>query len=100
MASVLSAVISQRLVPAINGGRVPAVEILTACSATANTLREAKTSMIDNIIQTGVDLGMMSLEMSLASLVKRGLITEEVAMSYSLKTTEMQASLRSLKLNR
>jgi len=100
LASVLSAVISQRLVPSINGGRVPAVEILTASSATANTIREAKTFMIDNIIQTGVDLGMMSLEMSLASLVKKGLITEETAMSYSLKPTEMQASLRSLKINK
>ncbi|HNY04657.1 MAG TPA: PilT/PilU family type 4a pilus ATPase [Candidatus Woesebacteria bacterium] len=100
LASVLSAVISQRLVPAINGGRVPAVEILTASNATANTIREAKTFMIDNIIQTGVDLGMMSLEMSLASLVKKGLITEETAMSYSLKPTEMQANLRSLKINK
>jgi twitching motility protein PilT len=100
LASVLSAVISQRLVPSINGGRVPAVEILTASNATANTIREAKTFMIDNIIQTGVDLGMMSLEMSLASLVKKGLITEETAMSYSLKPTEMQASLRSLKINK
>lgn len=99
LASVLSAVISQRLVPAINGGRVPAVEILTASPATSNTIREGKTFMIDNIIQTGVDLGMMSLETSLARLVKKGLIAEEVAMSYALKPVELQSNLRNLRLN-
>ncbi|HWS48708.1 MAG TPA: type IV pilus twitching motility protein PilT [Candidatus Methanoperedens sp.] len=94
LASVLSAVISQRLVPAINGGRVPALEILTACTATSNTIRESKTFMIDNIIQTGADLGMVSLEMSLARLVKKGIITEEVAMSYALKPSDLQNNLR------
>lgn len=99
LASVLSAVISQRLIPAINGGRVPAAEILTACPALSNTIREGKTFMIDNIIQTGVDMGMVSLEMSLARLVKKGLISEEVALSYSTKPSELQSSLRSLKQN-
>jgi len=98
LASVLSAVISERLIPSISGGRVPAVEILTANPATANIIRESKTFMIDNIIQTGADVGMISLEMSLAKLVKQGLITEDVAMSYALKPVELQSSLRSLKL--
>ncbi|MBU1117443.1 type IV pilus twitching motility protein PilT [Patescibacteria group bacterium] len=98
LASVLSAVVSQRLVPSVDGGRVPALEILTACAATANTIREGKTFMIDNIIQTGVDLGMISLEMSLARLVKRGIVAEEVALSYSNKPVELQSSLRNLRL--
>lgn len=97
LASVLSAVISQRLVPAINGGRIPALEILTASSATANTIREGKTFMIDNIIQTGADMGMVSLEMSLARLVKKGLVAEEVALSFAVKQGEFQNNLRSLK---
>lgn len=99
LASVLSAVISQRLVPSTNGGRVPAAEILTACPALSNTIREGKTFMIDNIIQTGIDMGMVSLEMSLARLVKKGLVSEEVAMSYALKASDLQSSLRSLKQN-
>ncbi|MFA6007213.1 MAG: type IV pilus twitching motility protein PilT [Candidatus Shapirobacteria bacterium] len=99
LASVLSAVISQRLIPTINGGRVPALEILTASGATSNTIREGKTFMIDNIIQTGVDLGMVSLEMSLAKLVKKGIVSEEVAMSFALKPSDFQNNLRSLKLN-
>lgn len=98
LASVLSAVISQRLIPMINGGRVPALEILTACTATSNTIREAKTFMIDNIIQTSSDLGMISLEMSLAKLVKKGLVAEDVAMSYALRPTELQNNLRNIKL--
>ena len=55
--------------------------------------------MIDNIIQTGIDLGMISLELSLARLVKAGKISEEVAMSYALKPADLQNNLRSLKLN-
>ncbi len=98
LASVLSAVISQRLVPTISGERVPAVEVLTACTATANTIREAKTFMIDNIIQTGADLGMVSLEMSLARLVKKGIVAEEVAMSYAIRPGELQNNLRNIKL--
>jgi twitching motility protein PilT len=99
LASVLSAVISQRLIPTINGGRVPALEILTASAATANTIREGKTFMIDNIIQTGVDVGMISLETSLAKLVKDGVVSEEIALSYALKPADFQSSLRSLKSN-
>ncbi|MFA5025380.1 MAG: PilT/PilU family type 4a pilus ATPase [Candidatus Shapirobacteria bacterium] len=98
LASVLSAVISQRLIPTINGGRVPALEILTACTATANTIREAKTFMIDNIIQTGADLGMVSLEMSLARLVKKGIVAEDVAMSYALRPSDLQNNLRNVHL--
>ncbi|MBP6989194.1 type IV pilus twitching motility protein PilT [Candidatus Shapirobacteria bacterium] len=99
LASVLSAVVSQRLVPLLKGGRVPAFDILTASAATANTIREGKTFMIDNIIQTGADLGMISLETSLAHLVKNGLVSEEVAMSYALKPSELQNKLRSIKSN-
>lgn len=98
LASVLSAVVSQRLVPTINGERIPALEILTACTATANTIREAKTFMIDNIIQTGSDLGMVSLEMSLARLVKKGIVAEDVAMSYALRPSDLQNNLRNLKM--
>ena len=93
-ASVLTAVVSQRLVPAINGGRIPAVEILIATPAVKNSIREGKTFMVDTIIETSADVGMISLETSLASLVKTGKITEEMAMSYSLRPAELQSRLR------
>lgn len=98
LASVLTAVISQRLVPTINGGRVPAFEILIATPAVKNAIREGKSFMIDNVIQTSADLGMVSLEASLAGLVKQGLVEESVAMSYALRPGELQSSLRSKRL--
>jgi twitching motility protein PilT len=95
LASVITAVISQRLVPAKNGGRIPAMEILVASSAVKNIIREGKTFMIDNIIQTGSDVGMISLEASLAKMVRDGLVDEEVAVSFALRPSELQNNLRS-----
>ncbi len=97
LADVLTAILSQRLVPTKEGKRVPAVELLIVTPAVRNIIREGKTFMIDNVIQTGIDLGMLSLEMSLARLVKTGVISEEVAMSYALRPSELQSSLRRTK---
>lgn len=97
LASVVTAIISQRLIPAMDGGRVPAFEILIATPAVKNAIREGKSFMLDNIIQTSADVGMIGLETSLAKLVHQGLITEEVAMSYSLRPSELQSNLRSYK---
>ena len=97
LASVITAIISQRLVPAIDGGRVPVFEILVATPAVKNAIREGKSFMLDNIIQTSADLGMVGLETSLSKLVHQGVITEEVAMSYSLRPSELQSNLRSFK---
>jgi len=94
LALVLTAVVSQRLVPTRNGDRIPAVEVLVVNSAVRNMIREEKIFMIDNVIQTGSDLGMISLEMSLARLVKSGQIEETVAMEYAMRPEELQSNLR------
>jgi twitching motility protein PilT len=98
LSSVVTAIVSQRLIPATNGGRIPVFEIMMATPAVKNCIREGKTFMLDNIIQTSSDVGMVGLETSLARLVRQGLITEEVAMSYSLRPEELQSNLRSIKL--
>lgn len=85
----LEMILSQRLVPAINGGRVPASEILLNTSAVKNVIREAKTHMIDNMIQTSTALGMMTLEMDLARLVKSGQISMEVARGFAIRPEEL-----------
>lgn len=85
LAAVLETVISQRLVPTINPGRVLAVELLFGTSALRAMIREGKTHLIDNLIQTSAESGMVSLEMSLMSLVKEGKISIEIAQSYSLR---------------
>lgn len=85
LASTLEAVVSLRLIPTINPGRVLATEILFATPAARNIIREGKTYMIDNLIQTSSELGMISLENSLAGLVREGLISAEEALKYALQ---------------
>jgi len=89
LSNVLEGVLSLRLVPAIAGGRVPVSEILTATPAVRTLVREGKTHQIDNIIQTSAEYGMMTLETSLATLVKSGIIGLDVATSYALRPEEL-----------
>lgn len=83
LANTLKAVVSQRLIPTMEGNLVPATEILLANSAVRSSIRENKTHMIDNVIQTSADVGMMPLERSLAEWVKKGRVDKEVARSYA-----------------
>jgi twitching motility protein PilT len=85
VASVLEAIISQRLIPTITPGRVLAVELLLRTNALASLIRDGKSHMIDNLIQTSGELGMISLEGSLAKLVREGRISFETAQGYSLR---------------
>lgn len=94
LSGTLEAVISQRLVPAINGGRVPACEVLLATTAVKTVVREGKTHQIRNIIQTSGDLGMVTLELSLAEWVKKGMITLETARTYALHPGEVERLVR------
>lgn len=82
LANVLVGVVSQRLIPKIGGGRIPAVEIMIKNHAVGNLIRENKTYQIDNVIETSMKDGMISLDKSLADLVKKGLISAESALSY------------------
>lgn len=84
LASVLVGVVSQRLIPRMDGaGRVPAVEIMLRNHAVENLIRENKTHQIDSVIETSLKDGMVSLDRSLADLARRGLISVNDAMVYS-----------------
>ncbi len=85
LAAVIEVVISQRLIPTIIPGRVLGYEILYGVPALRAIIREGKTHLIDNLIQTSAEFGMVSLESSLAKLVKEGKINMEVAKNYSLR---------------
>ena len=89
LASTLRGVVSQRLIPQINGGRIPAVEILLGTSAVSSNRREGKTHLIDSVIQTSQEVGMITLESSLAQLVLAGNISLENAKSYTLHLEEL-----------
>lgn len=90
----LEAVLSERLIPSLEGGRVPAVEILVATPAVKTSIREGKVHLIDNIILTSTELGMKTLEMDLARLVKEGKISLDIAQSYSLRPEELVRLLK------
>ncbi len=87
--NVFAGVISQRLIPGLTGGRLPATEIMLASTAVKTAIREGKSHMIDNIIQTSREVGMISLETSLATLVSEGKISFEVAQEYALRPQEL-----------
>ena len=84
LAATLKGIISQRLLPAINGGRVPSCELLIGTTAVAGIIREGKTHLLDSVIQTSQDVGMISLETSLASLVSSGTVDPEIAKGYAI----------------
>lgn len=84
LAATFKGIVSQRLLPQIQGGRIPAVEVLVGTNAVASNIREGKTHLIDSIIQTSHESGMITLESSLASLVMSGSISLETAKSYAL----------------
>ncbi len=94
LSATLEAVVSQRLLPCLDGGRVPATEILVATPAVKTSIREGKTHMIDNIIQTSVEMGMKTLEMDLAKLVKAGKISLDVAQTYAFRPEDLMKLTR------
>lgn len=89
LSATLEAVFSERLVPSLNGGRVPATEIMVATQAVRNVIREGKTHLLDNIIQTSAELGMMTLETNLAYLVRSGKVSLETAQSFALRPADL-----------
>ncbi len=90
LAATIIAVVSKRLVPKIGGGRVPAFEILLINSAVRNLIRERKTHQIDLVIETNLKSGMLSLNRSLAQLVKDKKVTLENAELHSLNPNELK----------
>jgi twitching motility protein PilT len=91
---VLQGVIYQLLIPrADNSGRVAAVEVMLAIPAIRNLIREGKTYQMMNTIQTGTQYGMQSLNLSLADLCRKGMITRDQALADSADTEELSEML-------
>lgn len=94
LSAVLEGIISQRLVPATAGGRTVVTEILIATTAIRTLIRDGKSHLIDNVIQTSADLGMMTLEMSLSKAVLERKITMETASSFAIRPEELGRLLK------
>jgi len=88
LSSILEGVLSQRLVPSLDGGLTPALEIMLPSPAVRSVIREGKTHQLDNIISTSFDQGMISLERALSTLVADGKVAKEVARSYTIRPEE------------
>ncbi len=82
LASVLLGIVSVRLLPKIGGGRVPAVEIVMSNNAIKNIIREGKTFEVDNVVATNMEGGMISMDRSLATLVRDNVVSLEEAQGY------------------
>jgi twitching motility protein PilT len=89
----LLGIISQRLIPRVRGGLIPACEIMINTPAIANLIRENKIHEIPSVIETSAELGMITLNRTLADLVKRGEISFENALNYSLNPVELRMLL-------
>ena len=94
ISNLLMAICSQRLVPAIGGGRIAAAEIMIANPAIRALIREGKTFQIDTAIQTGADQGMQTMDRTLARLVREGVITYDDAREYAVDIAELDRYAR------
>lgn len=83
LASVILGIVSQRLLPRVGGGLLPATEVLITNGAVRNVIREGRTHELVNIIHTSLNEGMWILDRNLAELTKRGLIKLEDGIAYA-----------------
>lgn len=90
----LAGVVTQRLVPRIRGGFIPAVEVMVCNQAVGTLIRENKTHEIPTVIDTSIKEGMISLNRSLVDLVRRKEISLKNAIDYSLNPSEFKDLLK------
>jgi len=94
LGNILQAICSQRLIPAIGGGRIVAAEILIANPAVRNIIREGKSHQLDQVIQTGAKEGMQSMDYTLARLVQEGQISYDEARNYAVDLDQFNRLMR------
>lgn len=83
LSMVLKAVVSQRLLPTVDGKRIPVFEVMTVNPAIQNMIRDGRTHQIDNVIYGGSDKTMLSMDAELARLVREKRITRDIALIYA-----------------
>lgn len=95
LGNILMAICSQRLIPALGGGRVAATEILIATPAVRNIIREDKNYQLEAVIQTGAQHGMQSMDRTLVNLIHSGVISYDEARNYAVDVEELDRLMRS-----
>ncbi len=94
LSNVIEAVFSQRLIPATPKGRAVAYEVMLGTTAIKTAIREGKTHQIESVLETSQDVGMSTLDKSLADLVKKGTVTLDTALSWSLRPETLTRLVR------
>lgn len=90
LAGSLVGIFSQRLIPRVSGGLVPAYELLINNNAVSNLIRERRTHELNTVIETGSDQGMIDMNRSIAELVRRGEISIENAYLHSTNPKSLE----------
>lgn len=93
LSMVLQAVVSQQLIPTVDGKLTPAFEIMVATPAIRTMIRESKVYQIDNVLYAGADQGMQTMDMDILRLYKEGRISREHALAYSASPDTMAKKL-------
>lgn len=94
LGNILMAICSQRLIPALGGGRIAAAEILVATPAVRNIIREGKSYQLEAVIQTGAEFGMQSMDRTLVNLIHTGVISYDEARNYAVDLEELDRLMR------
>ena len=93
LSASLAAIVAQRLLPRIGGGRIAAFEVLVANHPVRNLVREGKSNQLMNIMATHLNDGMQTLEVNLATLINAGIITYEDALEVSVHPKELDRAI-------
>jgi len=93
LAEVLRTVVSQQLLPDVNGGLVPAYEIMHMTGAIRSLIRDNKGHQIDNAIAAGARDGMISMDQSILALYREGKISKETALEYADNPEQLRRSI-------
>lgn len=93
LSTVLNAVVSQQLVPTVDGKMVPALEVMTVTPAIRNMIRDNKIPQIDGIIYSSMKEDMISMDGSLLNLYKKGIIAKDTALKYATNADMLSKKL-------
>ncbi len=94
LAMVLEAVISQQLIPALDGTVIPVFEIMTASSAVRHMIREGKTHQLDSVIHSSPNEGMISMDSSIFALFEANRISKETALAFATNYDLMEKRIK------
>ena len=93
LSMVLQAVVSQQLIPTIDGKMRPAFEVMVVNSTIRSQIRDGKIHQIDNSILSGKAQGMITMDSSIEELVKEGVVSEENALIFASNSNVLKRKI-------